>query len=241
MSTEGPGWPNGPDDDLDRAFGPETSSVPTRSGAQRVRRGALVLLGVVVAAGVLIVALSTIIGSVQSGVGGVFPQPDAAQARFAAAAGALDGVRSVDAGDTQKTGFASYDVTSTVTVDPDLPAEQQDAVVADLSRAAERTAGNGVHVYAVADLGKLEVGVSADRDVTTRRLAVARQLLAIGGVRGVECGWGTANPTDDPGSQQMTVRTIGRGQALAAVMAKASHAAEEAFPGSTVTAARPGD
>ncbi|MEK6310546.1 MAG: hypothetical protein V4755_07540, partial [Curtobacterium sp.] len=64
MSTEPPGRTE-PEDDLDRAFGPDTASVQTRTTPQRVRRGALVAGGVVLAAGVLVAVLATIVGSVQ--------------------------------------------------------------------------------------------------------------------------------------------------------------------------------
>ncbi|MDR6171704.1 hypothetical protein [Curtobacterium sp. SORGH_AS_0776] len=235
-----PGWPHSPDpDDLDRAFGPGTASVPVRTPRQRVRRSALVGVGVIIAAGVLAVVLVTIIGSVQNGVGGVFPRPDAALDRFGSAARDLDGVEGVRDAEPKKTSFASYDVESTVTVSPTLSDEERTAVVDDLRAAAKAASGNGVRVFAVADLGALEIGVSPDERTTEQRLTLARQLDAIGGVSGVRCSWSDGGPSDEPADQAITVETIGRGAALDAVVAKATQEAQAVFPGATVSAERP--
>lgn len=235
-----PGWPQAPEaDDLDRVFGPGTASVPVRTPRQRVRRSALVGVGVVVVAGVLAVVLVTIIGSVQNGVGGVFPRPQAALDRFDDAAHGLSGVQRVEDEDTTKTSFASYVVESTVGVSPSLSDGQRTAVVDALSDAAETSSGNGVRVYAVADLGALEVGVSGDRRVTERRLELARQIDAIGGVSAVRCGWGSGQPSDEPGAQTITVETHGTGAALGAIVAKATQEAHSVFPGATVTSTAP--
>lgn len=235
-----PGWqPSTDTDDLDRAFGPGTASVPVRTPRQRVRRSALVGVGVVLAAGVLAVVLVTIIGSVQNGVGGVFPRPEAALDRFGNAARELDGVEGVRDAEPEKTSFASYDVESTVSVSETLSDSERTAVVDALRAAAADASGNGVRVFAVVDLGALEVGVSADESTTERRLALARQLDAIGGVSGVRCSWGDGGPSDEQSDQAVTVETIGRGAALAAVVAKATQEAHAVFPGATVTAERP--
>lgn len=239
MSTERPGWPAEPDDDLDRAFGPDTASVPTRTTPQRVRRSALVAAGVVLAAGVLAVALMTIIGSVQDGVGGVFPQPEAAQSRFETAARAVDGVVSVEGIRTTKTGFASYDVVSVATADEGLDEAAQDGLVAALSQAAATTGGNGVRVFAVVAIDTMRVGVSADADVSGRRLDLARRVDAIGGVRAVRCAWVPETPSDDAKVQLVTVQTTGRGAALGAVVAKARQETQSVFPGAEVTSERP--
>jgi hypothetical protein len=235
-----PGRPQSPEtDDLDRAFGPDTASVPVRTPRQRVGRSALVGLGVVVAVGVIAVVLVTIVGSVQNGVGGVFPQPGAALDRFGGAARALDGVEGVRDQEPEKTSFASYDVESTVAVTPTLSDEERTAVVEGLRTATEDASGNGVRVFAVADLGALEVGISTDAKVTRERLELARQLDAIGGVSAVRCSWGDDGPSDDPADQTITVETIGRGAALGAVVAKATAEAHAVVPGATVTALRP--
>ena len=55
------------DDDLGRAFGPDTASVPTRTTPQRVRSWSLLLAGVVVVAIVIVVVLGAITGRVQDG------------------------------------------------------------------------------------------------------------------------------------------------------------------------------
>jgi hypothetical protein len=235
-----PGWLQASDpDDLDRAFGPDTASVPVRTGRQRVRRSALVGVGVIIAAGVLAVALVTIIGSVQNGVGGVFPRPEAALDRFDTAARSVDGVSDVRDEDPVKTAFASYDVESTVSVSPTLSDEERTAVVGDLRAAAKEASGNGVRVFAVADLGALEIGISTDAKTTEQRLTLARRLDAIGGVSGVRCSWGDGGPSDEPADQAITVETIGRGAALDAVVAKATQEVQAVFPGATVTAERP--
>ncbi|WJX99312.1 hypothetical protein [Curtobacterium sp. 458] len=239
MSTERPGWPAEPDDDLDRAFGPDTASVPTRTTPQRVRRGALVAGGVVLAAGVLAAALVSIIGSVQNGVGGVFPQPAAALTRFETAAGAVDGVVKVNGIRTTKTGFASYDVISVATAEDGLDETAQAALVSALSEAAARTDGNGVRVFAVVAIDTMRVGISADAEVSARRLDLARQVDAIGGVRAVRCAWVASTPSDDAKAQQVTVQTTGRGAALGAVLAKARQATQGVFPGAAVTSELP--
>lgn len=228
-----------PEDDLDRAFGPDTASVAVRTPAQRVRRGAVIGGGVLVVVAVIAVVLSTIIGSVQNGVGGVFPRPDTALDRFGAEARQVDGVRGVDDRDQTKTSFASYDVVSTVQVSPDLSDPERTAVVGALSDAAADVGGNGVTVFAVADLGELEVGVSADAAVTSKRLELARQIDAIGGVTGVRCAWGDDGPSDEPGSQTVVVETHGTGAALGAIVAKATQEAHAVFPGAAVTSTGP--
>lgn len=241
MSTDGsrgprPGRPEAvDDDDLDRAFGPDTAAVPTVAPRQRVRRGALVGVFVVAAVGVLAVALVSIVGSVQSGVGGVFPRPGTAQQRFDDATRDVHGVQDVRAGDQVKSSFVGYDVVSTVTVDPALPDEQRDAVVRAVRRAAQETSGNGVRVWAIVDLGALQVGVSTDGEATMRRLDLARSVDAIGGVRTVRCSW-VAAPSDDPAEQRVALGSTGVGTALEAVVAKATQQTQAAFPGAAVTA-----
>ncbi|MBA8990387.1 hypothetical protein FHW23_001633 [Curtobacterium pusillum] len=235
-----PGWPQPVEaDDLDRAFGPGTASVPVRNPRQRVRRSALVVVGVILVAGVLAVVLVTIIGSVQNGVGGVFPRPEAALNRFGDSAKSLSGVERVTDSKPTKTSFASYDVESRVEVSPTLSDDERTAVVDALSSAADDTSGNGVRVFAVADLGALEVGVSADTKVTEQRLALARQLDAIGGVSGVRCSWSDAGPSDEPAAQAVTVETRGTGAVLGAIVGKATQEARAVFPGATVTSAAP--
>ncbi len=241
MSTDASGGPRPGrpeargDDDLDRAFGPDTASVTTAPTRQRMRRGALVGVFVLAAVGVLAVALVSIVGSVQDGVGGVFPRPETAQQRFATAARDVRGVQDVRAGGRLKTSFASYDVVSAVRVDPALPDEERDAVVRAIGRAARDTSGNGVRVWVLVDLGTVQVGVSTDRETTERRLDLARSVDAIGGVRTVRCSWAAA-PSDDPAQQRVTLGSTGVGAALGAVTAKATQQAHAAFPGASVAA-----
>jgi Flp pilus assembly pilin Flp len=236
-----PGWPQPTDaDDLDLAFGPGTASVPVRTPRQRLGRISLIGVGVIVTAGVIAVVLITIIGGVQNGVGGVFPRPQAALDRFGSVADHLDGVQRVRNEEPTKTSFASYDVLATVAVQPTLTEPERTAVVDALSDAAQDASGNGVRVFAVADLGTLEVGVSADGEVTGKRLALARQLDAIGGVSGVRCSWSDDGPSDEAAAQTITVETRGTGNALGAVVAKATQEAHAVFPGATVESAVPG-
>ncbi|MGN8048679.1 hypothetical protein ACTJKO_03245 [Curtobacterium sp. 22159] len=247
MTVDGPdsgtarqGWPQPQEaDDLDRAFGPGTASTPVRTPRQRARRGTLVGVGVIVSAGVLAVALLTIVAGVQKGVGGVFPQPQSALDRFTATARDLDGVERITNEEQDKTGFASYDVSSAVEVSPTLSDDERTAVVDALSRAADAASGNGVRVFAIVDLGNLEIGVSGDQGVTRKRLALARQLDTIGGVTGVHCAWTADAPSDDPRGQVISVETPGTGDVLVAIVAKASHAAHAVFPGAAVTSATP--
>lgn len=235
-----PGWPQPAEpDDLDRAFGPDTAAAPVRTPKQRVGRGALVAGGVVVTAVVIAVVLLTIVGSVQDGVGGVFPRPQAALDRFHSLATDVDGVRRVEDQDPTKTSFASYDVQSTVTLEPTLSDARRTAAVRALQQAADDVSGNGVRVFAVADLGALQVGISADRDATDRRLALARQLDAIGGVSGARCSWADDAPSDEPSEQTVTVVTHGTGNALGAIVAKATQETHTVFPGAAVESAAP--
>jgi hypothetical protein len=238
-APEDPEDPEDPDD-LDRAFGPDTASVGTRTPGQRVRRATGIGIGVIGVAAVIVVVLGVIIGSVQNGVGGIFPRPDAALDQFGADAARLDGVQDVGDRDQTKTSFASYQVQSTVRLAPDLSDAERTAVVAALSAAADEASGNGVTVFAVADLGALEVGVSPDADATAKRLELARALDEIGGVTGVRCAWGQQGPSDDPAAQAMTVETVGTGVVREAILTKASEAAQRVFPGATVTAVAPG-
>ncbi|WP_439691619.1 hypothetical protein ACRQ4B_11750 [Curtobacterium sp. SP.BCo] len=227
------------EDDLDIAFGPDTASVPVRTTRQRVRRSALVGLGVVLTVGVIAVVLITIVGSVQNGVGGVFPRPQAALDRFDAAAQEVDGVDRVTGGKPDKTSFASYDVSSTIAVSPTLSDGERVRVVDALSAAADEASGNGVRVFAIADLGSLEVGVSADRAITEKRLRLAGTLDAIGGVTGVRCDWGDGDRSDEPADLVVTVETPGTGDVLVAIVDKAKQATRAEFPGATVRSGRP--
>jgi len=235
-----PAWPQSTEaDDLDRAFGPDTESVAVRTPRQRLGRGGLIAIGVVVTAGVIALVLVTIVGSVQNGVGGVFPRPEAALDRFGSVAGDVEGVQRVRSDEPTKTSFASYDVQSTVAVAPTLSDAERTAVVDALSAAADDASGNGVRVFAVADLGALEVGVSGDGDATGKRLALARKLDTIGGVTGVRCAWSDDAPSDDPGAQTITVETVGTGDALGAIMEQAKQDAHAVFPGATLRSAPP--
>lgn len=225
------------DDDLDRAFGPDTAAVRRVTGAQRLRRGSLVLLGFVVAGVVIAVVLSTIVGRVQNGVGGVFPQPQAALDRFRADARAVPGVQAVQDPTTDKQAFAAYDVAAVVVVDAALSPGHQADVVTRLSAAAADAGGNGVRVTAVARIGALDVGVSADATVSRQRFEVARSVADIGGVVAVRCSSGPERAADDPALQRVVVVTGGSGAALDAVVATASERTHAVFPGATVTAA----
>jgi len=237
------GWPTDPDDDLDRAFGPDSRSVPLPDRGQRVRRRVWVGIGSVATAAVLATVLVVIVGSVQNGVGGIFPRPDVASDRFVDRARSVPGVATVDADDPTKTSFASYDVAATVTAGPGMDGsadhDARAALLSGLSGAAGDASGNGVTVSAVADLGALEVGVTASDEATAARLRLAEQLRAIGGVQEVRCAWSTTGPSDDPSDQEVVLQTAGRGDALGAIRAKAQTMTEAVFPGATVTADGP--
>lgn len=224
------------DDDLGRAFGPDTASVPTRTAPQRVRSWSLLLVGVVVVAVVIVVVLGTITGRVQDGIGGMFPRPQAALDGFVAEARPLDGVTAVRGADPTKTSFASYDVTATVTASASLDAARQTALVEQLSGIVQDAGGNGVHVWAVADLGTVDVGVSSSAARTQQRLDLGRQLSGIAGVEQVRCVWTdrTAGRSDAPADQSVSVETAATGVDVAAVQAQATDAVQRVFPGAAV-------
>jgi len=222
------------DDDLARAFGPDTASVRTATPRQRIRRGTVIGIGVLLTAAVLAAALWTIIGRVQDGVGGVFPRPEAALARFSTAAAAIDGVQQVRDGTTEKRAFAAYDVTATVVLDDDTAPIDQTAVVRAVSAAADDAGGNGVRVGAVVVAGNLSIGVTADTVLSTQRLDVARTVAAIGGVAAVRCSVGAERTAEDPTLQRIEVVTGGTGAALDTIVATASERAHGVFPGATV-------
>ncbi|WP_146244234.1 hypothetical protein [Curtobacterium sp. MCBD17_032] len=232
-------WDDG--DDLDAAFGPDTASVRTRTGAERLRAGTLVLLGVAVVAAVLVLVLGVILSQVQHGVGGVFPQPDADGRRFATAAAALPGVATVDAPRTEKTSFAGYDVTAVVHAEPDLPAADRRALVTAVSTASADSSGSGVRIWVTLDLGTVQVGVSDSPETSQRRLALADRLDAIGGVDAVTCGFAddSGARSDDAGAQRAVVTTHGEGAGFAAVAAAAEALGADVFPGVQVQTRRP--
>ncbi len=108
-------------DDLDRAFGPDTASIATASTGQRLRRGTVITLSFVAAGVVIAVVLSTIVGSIQTGVGGVFPRPQAALDRFRTAATEVAGVRGVRDEETTHDSLAAYRVSAVVDAAPGCP------------------------------------------------------------------------------------------------------------------------
>jgi hypothetical protein len=251
MTIDGPGphgrhrdWPGqGDDDDLGRVFGPDTASVPVRTTPQRVRSWSLLAAGVVVVGVVIVVALGMIVGSVQTGVGGVFPRPQAALDHFTEDVTTLDGVARTTGTDPTKTSFASYDVTATVTLVPALDDARRTALLDRLSAAAAEASGNGVHVYAIADFGDVQVGVSPSDERTGQRLALAWALRGIGGVQAVRCLWATngESRSDEPADQAVTVETAPTGVDVAAVQAQVANEVHRVFPDAAVqvTAATP--
>ncbi|WIE74239.1 hypothetical protein [Curtobacterium sp. MCSS17_007] len=245
MTIQGPS--EGPDrterpsarDDLDRAFGPETASVTTPSTGQRIRRGTLITLAFVAVGVVIAVVLSTIVGSIQTGVGGVFPQPQAALDRFRTAAGDVPGVRAVRDEETTRDSLAAYQVTAVVDAAGDLSAGQQVDAVRALSAAADSADGNGVLVAAEVRFGSLVVGVTKDADASAKRLEVARAVAGIGGVVGVRCDWGDGDPSDEPEAQRVEFVTVGTGVALAAITAVAEQETHAVFPGAELSSRAP--
>ncbi|MBF4608256.1 hypothetical protein [Curtobacterium sp. VKM Ac-1393] len=235
--TERGGWQaaDQQDDDLNRAFGPETASVQTRSMGQRARTWLVIGGSTVVVAGVIALVLGTIIGSVQNGIGGVFPRPDLALDRFDRQASDVTGVTEVRQHPATKTGFASYDAIATVTADPSLDAAARSELVADLSRATDSAGGNGVRVVAIADLGNLEVGVTESRSVAEQRLVLADRLDHIGGVTAVRCSWARGgSPSDRAADQAIVVETPGRGAAVPPIVARVTEETHRVFPGASV-------
>lgn len=231
------------EDDLGRAFGPDTSSVTARPMSQRVRTWSLVGGGVVLVTAIVAGSLYFLVNGVQTGIGGVFPRPEAALSAFRSDAAGMDGVSSTAATDPTHTTFASYDVTATVTADAALDADAQDALVDELSDAARAASGNGVHVYALVRMGDAEVGVSPKAGMTEDRLSLARQLEAIGGVDTVTVGWsgdgegGAARDTED--GQRIVVRTPASGDILGAIRVVAGQKTAAVFPDAEVVVEAP--
>lgn len=226
-------------DDLDRAFGPDTASVTRPSAGQRVRRGTVITLSFVAVGVVIAVVLATIVGSVQAGVGGVFPRPQASLDRFRTSAAEVPGVRSVGDGETARDSLAAFRVSAVVEASPDLSHGQQVDVVRALSAAAADADGNGVIVSAEARFGTLVVGVTQDAETTRKRLEVARSVAAVGGVVAVRCDWGSEQPSDAADAQRVELATVGTGVALAAIMDVAQRETHAVFPGAGVSARRP--
>jgi hypothetical protein len=228
------------EDDLDAAFGPDTASVRTRTGPERVRTVTAVALGVIGVSAVLVVVLGAVLSGVQQGVGGVFPQPEAARDRFVTTVSALPGVDSVAEPRIEKTSFAGYDVTAVVHVRPKLGPDVHRTLVRAVSTAAD-DAGSGVRIWATLDFGSTEVGVSDSAAISQRRLELAERLGGIGGVVAVRCTF-TARPdgrSDDADGQDVVVLTTGRGVAFDAVAAAAEDVGADAFPGVQVRTGRP--
>lgn len=238
MTTQ-PTGPGDDPDDLDRAFGPDTASVTRPPVARRVRSGSVIALAAAVTGVVLVLVLSTIIGSIQNGVGGIFPQPDAALDRLRTLATDVDGVASVQDGATEKRSFASWDVSAVVVADGGLSHGEQTDLVRALSAAVATADGNGVRVGVEARFDGLRIGVSNDAATSVRRLDLARTVGTIGGVVGVSCSWGPDGPSDEPADQRVVVLTVGRGVALAAIVDVATDRTHRVFPGATIGSARP--
>lgn len=226
-------------DDLDRAFGPDTASVTRPSTGQRLRRGTVITLSFVAVGVVIAVVLSTIVGSIQTGVGGVFPRPQAALDRFRTAAADVPGVLAVRDEETTRDSLAAYRVSAVVEASPDLSPGQQVDLVRALSAAAADADGSGVVVSAEARFDTLVVGVTTDAEVTRQRLEVARSVAAIGGVVAVRSDWGPGAPSDEPDAQRVELATVGTGVALAAIIDVAQRETHGVFPGAEVTSRQP--
>lgn len=236
-------WPGlgttGDEDDLDRAFGPDTASVARPSTRQRVRRGSVIAVSVVVVGVVLALVLATVVGSIQTGVGGVFPRPQAALDRLQSLAADVDGVQGVQDGRTQKRSFAGYDVTAVVIAAPGLSAGRQVDVVRALSAAVDQADGSGVRIGVEVRFGTVRVGVTRDAATSGRRLTLAQSLATIGGVSGVRCSWSADGPSDAPADQQVLIVTAGQGNGLGAVMAVATERAHAVFPDAVLSSTKP--
>lgn len=228
-----------PTDDLDRAFGPETASVTTASTGQRLRRGTVITLSFVAAGVVIAVVLSTIVGSIQTGVGGVFPRPQAALDRFRTAATEIAGVRAVRDEETTRDSLAAYRVSAVVDAAPGLSHGQQVDITRALSAAAADADGNGVVVSAEVRFDTMVIGVTTDAEVTRQRLEVARSVAGIGGVVAVRCDWATDAPSDDTAAQRVELVTAATDVALAAITDVAQRATHDVFPDAGVSARQP--
>ena len=243
MTIQGPG--TGPEraaragratdtDDLDRAFGPDTASVALPSTRQRVRRGSVIGVSAVVVGVVLALVLATIIGSIQTGVGGVFPQPQAALDRLRTHVTDVPGVQGVQDRRSERRSFAGYDVTAVVIGSPDLTPDQQSAVVRAVSAAVDDVDGSGVRGGVEVRFGMLRVGVTRDPALSEQRLTLVRSLDTIGGVSGARSSWSVDGPSDEPDAERVEVVTTGRGRGLAAVMGVATERAHAVFPQAVV-------
>jgi hypothetical protein len=202
-------------------------------------------IGIVVVAGLVVVTtLSLTLQSVQNGIGGLFPQPGAALARFeqrAIAMNGVDGARDLDQRQTEI--FTGYDVIALVTADAALSDADQAALVRSLSAAAEDESGQGVQVLAQARFGDLRIGVSADDALSTKRLAIGQQIAAMGGVDAVTVSWMTpakGSIEDTAGRQRVRVTTTVGDDQLPTVTNDITSAVHVAFPDAGVVVTRAG-
>jgi hypothetical protein len=227
------------DEDQLRPFGLHWDGSTQRTPGQRTRQVLLIAGIVVVAGGLIAGTLGFVVTRVQSGIGGIFPQPSATLTRFEHTAESMpDVATATDLSERQTEIFAGYDVVALVRAEDGLTDVRQKALVDALSDAAEADSGNGVAVYAQAQFGDLRVAVSPDRVLSERRLALAQQLAAMGGVVSVRCGWtvGSGRPIADTAARQaVEVDSSAPAAAVPALEAAVTAAAHAALPGARVT------
>jgi hypothetical protein len=232
----------GTDDDALRPFGLAWDDQAPRTTRQRTRSAALVVAIVVVACALIAGTLAVVVTSVQSGIGGILPQPGAALTRFEDSAADLPHVATAtDLAQRQTAIFAGYDVVALVRAEAGMSDAEQKTLVGALSDRAEADSGNGVSVYAQAQFGDLRVAVSPDAGLSEERLAIGQRLAAMGGVSSVACGWTTAGgkPIADVAANQVVRVTTSASDAdLPGVTNAVTTAAHATLPDAQVTVTR---
>jgi hypothetical protein len=226
------------DDDLDRAFG---SGDGVARPSHRVRRAVLMLVGVLCAVALIAAALLYIVSGVQSGIGGVFPKPEQARQSFTAQSESLPGVTAVRDGAVTRTGFASYDVTTSVLVDQGVTGSARQDLVAALASQAADVSRSGVHLYAMVEFGDgIELGLSPDPAIDADRLELATAIRGVAGVTGVRSAWAPSSGSiDDQRDSQHVTITVANAADVAGVTATARPVVERAFPGAHLEVAVP--
>jgi hypothetical protein len=230
------------DDDGLRPFGLAYADDAPRTGRQRTRSAVRIGIVVVVAGGLIAGTLAFVVSSVQSGIGGLFPQPGAALTRFEDAAQDMpDVATATDLAQRQTAIFAGYDVVALVRAEDGLTDAEQRTLVDELSERTDLDTGNGVSVYAQAQFGDLRVAVSPDTKLTDQRLALGQQVAAMGGVASVACGWSTTGgkPIEDVAAKQVvTVGTTASDADYPGVVTAVTNAVHAGLPDARVTVTR---
>jgi hypothetical protein len=201
-------------------------------------RTLVVLLGSLVAAALIAGALTWVVRSVQSGIGGFFPQPGQTLSQFESAAEEINGVTSAtDAAQHQVHLLTEYDVSAEIQADPSATDAKQSAIVDELGSEASSLSTPGVRVFAMVRFGAMSVGISPDAQLDAARLKACQTVAAMGGVSGVTCTWKPTSKAivDDAKTQVVSVRTSEGAASIAALQGQVRAAITKILPDASVT------